>query len=51
MEAATPVPPPQARAGAGAGVAAALLGELVPEQFEGLPENAASYAATKSMIS
>jgi hypothetical protein len=31
-------PPPPARAGAGTGVAAALLGELAPEQFDGLPD-------------
>ena len=41
---------PPARARRGAGVAAALVGELVPEQFDGLPEGLVDQPAGAGLV-
>ena len=43
-------PAPPARTGADAGIAATLVGELVPEQFDGLPDGAIGQPAGASLV-
>jgi hypothetical protein len=43
-------PAPVARAGAGTGVGAALVGELLLEQFDGLPDGLADQSSSAGLV-